>query len=380
MDHLAIDLAQMKTSQCGKSYFMAVIDLCTRFVWLFALPDKMGTTVAEALRSLLLTFGIPRVIQSDCGSEIVNLNVKEVMNLAGTEHRPVTAYDPQANGAAERVIRSVKQSLNAQIKGDTSAWPRFLPFVQYCYNTSAHRRHGSTPFSLFFARSHSPFRGESTNTPLPPLKHEQLLARHRFMTEVVFPANETWTSAYTKKMFDDFAERTNILANDFPPGALVMRRVKPLESKMSPVRDGPFFIIRRTRGGPYLLRDSLNNQLIEKVPAAQLKLISYEGAPSPDTFEVEAILDHTGPPEDRSYLIRWKGYSPEHDSWAHYSDIFPRSCIDDYWNKQRQAQLVPATRSRTHTRKRKSYSFSYTSTPQALGTPQEMIDTRLGFS
>jgi hypothetical protein len=114
------------------------------------------------------------------------------------------------------------------------------------------------------------------------------------MTEVVFPANATRTSAYTKKMFDDFAERTNILANDFPPGALVMRRVNPRESKMSPVWDGPFFIIRRTRGGPYLLRDSLNNQLIEKVPAARLKLISYEGAPSPDTFEVEAILDHKG--------------------------------------------------------------------------------------
>jgi transposase InsO family protein len=355
MDHLAVDLAQLKTSRCGMNYFLAVIDMCTRFCWLYALPDKMGTTVSAALRSLFLSFGVPKIIQSDRGSEFMNLNVAQIMNLAGTEHRPVSAYNPQANGAAERVIRSIKQSLNAQIKGDSSSWPHFLPFIQYCYNTTAHRRHGSTPFSLFFARAHNPFRGETPSRPLPPLTRQQLLARHRFMTEVVFPGNATRTAAYTKRMFDDFAERTNIIANDFPPGALVMRRVNPRESKMSPVWDGPFFVIRRTRGGPYLLRDSLNNQLVEKVPAAHLKLVSYEKAPSPDTYEIEFLVKHKGPPESRSYLVRWKGYTEKDDSWVKDDEVFTRRCIDEYWDKQRQATAtqVPTTRSRARAPKRK---------------------------
>ncbi len=152
MDHLAIDLAQMRTSKDGMNYFLVVIDICTRFAWLVALPDNMGATVASALRSLFMTYGIPRILQSDNGTEFINLNVQQVLELAGVDHRRVTAYYPQANGAAERIIRSIKQRLNAYLKGDTLEWPHHVPVVQFCCNTSAHRRHGSTPFSLFFAR------------------------------------------------------------------------------------------------------------------------------------------------------------------------------------------------------------------------------------
>ena len=74
MDHLAVDLAQMKVSSCGMSYLVAVIDICTRFVWLYALKDKTGATVAAALRSLFAMFGKPLYIQSDNGSEFTNLD------------------------------------------------------------------------------------------------------------------------------------------------------------------------------------------------------------------------------------------------------------------------------------------------------------------
>jgi transposase InsO family protein len=80
--HMAIDLAQMRTSREGMSYFLVVIDICTRFAWLFALPDKMSTMVASALRSLFMTFVFPRILQSDNDSEFINLNVQQVLDLA----------------------------------------------------------------------------------------------------------------------------------------------------------------------------------------------------------------------------------------------------------------------------------------------------------
>jgi transposase InsO family protein len=340
MDHLAIDLAQMKTSVCGHNYILVVIDICTRFVWLFALVDKSGGSVAAALKALFAQCGKPLIIQSDNGSEFRNLNFETVMKHAGIEHRCVTPYYPQANGAAERVIRTTKEHLNAICKGDTASWPHHLAEVQYGYNTTVHRRHGSTPFSLFFARSHNPWRGEAPNEPSTPITSAQLLARANVMSEVVFPAVAGRTRLYAEGVFDDFAKRHKIIKEDYPSGALVMRQIKPRSSKLLPAWEGPYVVIQRSRGGAYLLRDSTNDLLVQKVPASQLRLISYEGALSPDSFEVDHVVSHQGPPEDRSYLIRWKGFAPEFDSWVKQGDIQTLGCIADYWEKVTKSSPV----------------------------------------
>ena len=34
-----------------------------------------------------------------------------------------------------------------------------------------------------------------------------------------------------------------------------------------------------------------------------------------EEYEIEQILKHRGPPKNRSYLIRWKGYTAEEDAW-----------------------------------------------------------------
>ncbi|OBQ33349.1 MAG: hypothetical protein AN485_18965 [Anabaena sp. MDT14b] len=335
MDHLAVDLAQLKTSSCGKSYILVVLDICTRFAWLYSLPDKSGVTVAAALKSLFATFGKPLYIQSDNGSEFRNLDFQQLMAAVGVDHRKVLPYYPQANGAAERVIRSIKENLNATIRGDTSAWPQHLPVVQYAYNTTVHRRHGSTPFSLFFARGHNPWRGEPKHPPRGRLTHHQLLARNRFMTDVVFPAIGDKTQAYAQSVFEGFARRHKIIKDDFPGGALVMRQVKPRQSKMLPSWEGPYMVVRRSRSGGYILKDTLNEELVQKVPASQLRLVSYEGGLSPDSFEVDHIVSHRGSPGSREYLIRWKGFSAGDDSWVTEKDINSLGCVSEYWDKER---------------------------------------------
>jgi hypothetical protein len=40
-------------------------------------------------------------------------------------------------------------------------------------------------------------------------------------------------------------------------------------------------------------------------------------------FEVERILEHRGSNSQREYLIRWKGYDSEHDSWQKAKDVTP---------------------------------------------------------
>jgi transposase InsO family protein len=306
MDHLAIDLAQMKTSMDGFNYILVVIDICTRFAWLFALRDKTGVSVAAAFRSLFTLCSNPLIIQSDNGSEFKNIDFETLMKRTGVEPRCVTPCYPQANVAAERVIRTVKEHLNALCKGDTSAWPQYLAEVQYGYSTTVHRRHGSTPFSLFFDRTHNPLRGEAPSSPSTPHNEAQLLVRASQMSEVIFTAIAGRTRSYVVGIFEDFAKRHKILKEDYPAGALVMRQINPRTYKLLPAWEGPYIVVQRSRSGAYLLREATDDRLVQKVPPSQLRLISYEGALSPDSFEVDHILSNQGPHEDRSYLIRWE--------------------------------------------------------------------------
>jgi len=345
MDHLAIDLASLPTSSSGMNYILLAIDICTRFAWLYPLESKRGTDVARALHHLFTSFGRPLIIQSDNGTEFANLDFDELMSLAGVEKRRVSPYHPQGNGAAERLVRTIKESIFALIRGDTSSWDKRLPEVQYTYNTTAHSRHGSTPYSLLFARSHNPWHAKGPSVPPEPASESTLQQRMEWMTNFIFPAMAEKTDSYAKRMYDDFARRHKIVREDYPAGALVMRQVVPRGSKASPAWEGPYLVQRRNRGGAYFLRDATSAEITAKVPASQLRLVSPEGNLSPDSFEVKEILDHRGPEGRREYLIRWTNFSDQYNTWVPERDINTLGCVTEYWDKERAKQrTTPASR------------------------------------
>lgn len=89
----------------------------TRFVVLRASRDKKKETVAQELWHVIADSGLPRVIQTDNGTEWVNDVVNSLKNTYGAQHRLVTAYNHQANGAVERMIRTVTTMLKKQLQG-----------------------------------------------------------------------------------------------------------------------------------------------------------------------------------------------------------------------------------------------------------------------
>ena len=57
-------------------------------------------------------------------------------------------------------------------------------------------------------------------------------------------------------------------------------------------------------------------------------------------YEVERVLMHrqsSGKKPVFTYLIKWQGYGPEHNSWEPESNL-PRELIDEYWTMR--AHLV----------------------------------------
>ena len=46
-------------------------------------------------------------------------------------------------------------------------------------------------------------------------------------------------------------------------------------------------------------------------------------------YDVEKILDHRGTKNNKEFLVRWKGYDPDEDSWIKEKDV-TQSAITEY--------------------------------------------------
>jgi hypothetical protein len=278
-----------------------------------------------SLYLIFVDLGFPKVLQSDNGPEFVNALLKGLTEAVGLDHLHTTPYHPQGNGAAECYVQNTKR-----LDGELHDWDLHLPAIQMGLNTCIVSRHGSTPFSLCHGREWNEFR-DYTNTELKPLTEEQLINRYDKITNIVFPAINDRTSEYNKHMKQRF-DAKKVIKEPFPEGAMVMIRENKRQGALQAKYSGPYKILRRTKGGSYELLNPLGKHHPTKVSPDLIKRIDgVDNIDPTGSFEVATILDHRGTPKNREYLVRWKGYSNQHDSWEPVDNFNEKRCIVEYW-------------------------------------------------
>ena len=87
----------------GVKYLLAVIDVFSKYGWLIPLKDKMGKSVASALKTIFKERK-PEKMWVDKGKEFYNKHVKDLIELYSTENE-------EKSSVVERWIRTMKEKM-----------------------------------------------------------------------------------------------------------------------------------------------------------------------------------------------------------------------------------------------------------------------------
>lgn len=137
-----------------------------------AIPNKEMTSIARAIWEICTVIGVPRILQSDSGSEFSNKVVNTLCRLGGINRRFIAPYNPRSDGKVERTIKTVKQTIMKLMHGAAVLWPLYIPFVQLVYNMKVQDLTGSSPFSLMFGRQVNELRDYTDEAHRPVDLHD----------------------------------------------------------------------------------------------------------------------------------------------------------------------------------------------------------------
>ena len=323
--HLALDLFTLNmTSLSGMNYVLVITCICTRFTVLRALSDKTAESTARALFDVFMMLGIPAIIQSDNGREFTNQVCTVLATHFTMDWRLSTPYHPAGNGAAESHVKLSKGLLKKLIINDRENWDTYLPIAQFAVNNRISSRHGSTPFSLLMARTANDIPGsnaaelfDEAGQPFPSMTKNQIMERNATHLTIVLDAISEKTNAKNAKTAQYFNANNKITA--FPDNSLVMVRDT---RGMKTVFEGPYKVLKCSKGGSYRLVDQDGALYAGKVSPDLLKLVALPPiAESESPPVIGKILSERGTLRRKQYLVRWENYPILPDEWLDDSAV-----------------------------------------------------------
>ena len=147
--HLHVDIVGPLPLSDGFRYLFTMTERTTRWPDAVPMVDASTYSCAKALLEAWISrFGVPTHLTSDRGSVFTSKLWKNLSELLGIQLHVTTAYNPEANGMAERTHRTLKQSIMARC--NDSRWSNHLPWILLGLRTTPKEGIGVSPAEMVY--------------------------------------------------------------------------------------------------------------------------------------------------------------------------------------------------------------------------------------
>lgn len=316
------------TRSDGGNYDAILVIVCrmTKFALFIPTTKKLRATELAALlyEHVESRFGTPEGIVSDRDKLITSKFWADLMKERAIRRRLSTAYHPQTDGQTERTHQTLEKYLRAYAGDSPERWAIQLLDAAFAYNNSKHSTIGVSPMEALFGyhprcveyvptkmetnvqgvaerltmlgRVRTQARVHWEKASESQAKHYD--SRHKPQTyhrgQIVGVSTKNWRFKYPKlaprfmraKVLDKYGEQAYAL--ELPEKYQRIHNVFHV-SLIEPWND------RRAIGDTTQEQPELEDE--------------------PDEWEVEEVVSHKDVGDETFYLIKWKGWPVEYNTW-----------------------------------------------------------------
>lgn len=153
-NHLIVDcVGPLPRSKSGSEYLLTIMCQVTRYPAAFVLRSITAKSVIKALSQFMSVFGIPKIIQSDQGTNFTSGVFEEALRQLNIKHNISTSYHPQSQVALERFHQSLKSLLRAYCTEMNRDWEEGLPWLMLAARKVTQDSTGFSPNEVVFGHT-----------------------------------------------------------------------------------------------------------------------------------------------------------------------------------------------------------------------------------
>ncbi|GKA86980.1 ty3-gypsy retrotransposon protein [Tanacetum coccineum] len=335
----------------GFSVVLVVVDRFSKYAHFATLPTSFNAPkVAEVfVEAVVKHHGIPKTIVSDRDPIFVSKFWTQLFKLSGTQLNHSTVYHPQTDRQTEVVNHGLEQYLCAMVTNRPDHWVRFLPWAEYCYNTSYHSSIKMSPYQALYGKvplSIIPYPPGSSKVAAVEdvlVERDELLRRLR--DNLLAAKNRMEEKANLKRREVEFNVGDKVLVKLQPYRQLTLAR--RLSHKLAKRYYGPYEILERIGKVAYRLALPVTSKIhpvfhvsiLKPFLGSESEAVAEIPGESDEGFVVEQPLTVCGSRfvlRDGSLvkqvLVQWAGRSPEDATWEYLSDFraaYPAYDLED---------------------------------------------------